>query len=593
MSLKLGKCVGEGGFGAVYIGMWHGQRCAVKRFYLREQDKLIKQEISHVKNLRHRHIIQFLAAETYEGSLVMITDFAEGGTLQSAIQGKRLGDGWVKKDQISKEIAKGLAYIHSNKIIHRDLKSGNVLLTQYLEVKLCDFGLAQIKINTASSHTSDRGSAEGTLRWMAPEVLALRPKYSTKSDMYALGMVMWEMAANCTTPFQYQRDNNVVIGFVRQGEREEIPEEAPMYYKSWIERCWEQDPSKRPEAADMFDENIDDVGYASGSQASTVSVTMSMSNLSVSTGESRSPGGSGSNGVNKFAARRGLPAYLAVELSKLEGEYADRATEMLSLFEDTSHYVPPPVVEELELMVTPVNQLLRDATQGQAESQYKLGRKYFQALGVEPDYGEAARLLGLAAASGHAEARYQYAQVVHLKEHALFDEGKAEIWLKQAAADGHALAKTLLYVVSKINDTVKEDNFAQHSRFLQKLDVKGDVMASYGLAILHFLFPPFKDIDIAIHYFERAAMRGLVESTFALASIYEEGEDVAPDLTKARQLHAHTASRWYVGGQYMLGMMLKDGRGGPRDRHKAAMLLRNSAQQGHPESEEALREMNL
>ncbi|KAF9158696.1 hypothetical protein DFQ26_007348 [Actinomortierella ambigua] len=374
MSLRLGKCVGEGGFGAVYIGMWHGQRCAVKQFHLRGQDKLIQQEIAHVKNLRHRHIIQFLATETYEGSLVMITDFAEGGTLQSAIQDKRLGEGWAKKDEIAKEIAKGLAYIHSNKIIHRDLKSGNVLLTRHLEVKLCDFGLAQVKIKTASYHTNNQTSAAGTLRWMAPELLTLRPKYSFKSDIYALGMVMWEMAAECTVPFQEQGDNSIIADLVRKGEREEIPEDTPTDYQSWIERCWEQEPSKRPDAADMFNEDMDDVGYASGSQASTVSITRGMSNLSTSTGGSRAPPNSGGSARISFTPRPGLSARLAARLSTLEGEYAERAREMLNLFDGTLYVIPPLIVEELELMVTPVDQLLDDAKDGDAGAQYKLGR---------------------------------------------------------------------------------------------------------------------------------------------------------------------------------------------------------------------------
>ncbi|KAG0250204.1 mitogen-activated protein kinase kinase kinase 9 [Actinomortierella ambigua] len=387
----------------------------------------------------------------------MITDFAEGGTLQSAIQGKRLGDGWVKKDQISKEIAKGLAYIHSNKIIHRDLKSGNVLLTQYLEVKLCDFGLAQIKINTASSHTSDRGSAEGTLRWMAPEVLALRPKYSTKSDMYALGMVMWEMAANCTTPFQEQRDNNVVVGFVRQGDREEIPEKTPMDYRLWIERCWEQDPSRRPDAADMFDENIDDVGFASESQVSTVSITMSMVDRGGLTRESEAPigsgniGGSGNSDTTKSAAPHGLSANLLAKLSTLEGDDAERVRGMLSIFEGTSYNVPPPIVEELELIVTSGEQLLRDAKLGDVDAHYKLGRKYIQALGVEPRYESGKKLLELAASQGHAEARFQYSLMICFR-HAT---GSDDDWLEEAAADGHASAATLLHFARNVGISKK------------------------------------------------------------------------------------------------------------------------------------------
>ncbi|KAG0260471.1 hypothetical protein DFQ27_003499 [Actinomortierella ambigua] len=551
MSLKLGKCVGEGGFGAVYIGMWHGQRCAVKKFHLRGQDKLIQQEIAHVKNLRHRHIILFLATETYEGSLVMITDFAEGGTLQSAILDRRLGDGWVKKDEIAKEIAKGLAYIHSNKIIHRDLKSGNVLLTRHLEVKLCDFGLAQVKINTASSHTSNQASAAGTLRWMAPELLTLRPKYSTKSDTYALGMVMWEMAADCTVPFQEQGDNSIIADLVRKGEREDIPEETPADYKSWIERCWEQDPSKRPEAAEMLDENMDDVGYASGSQASMVSLTTSMSNLSTSTERSRAPGSGSSSGSIKLTARPGLSARLAARLSTLEGEYAERVTEMLSLFDGTMYVIPSRIVEELELMVTPVDQLLDDAKHGDAGAQYKLGRKYLQALGVEPDFEEGTRLLAQAADQGHAEALFRRALAMALRPGTPSDAeiDMVEGWLQRSSDDGHVLANTLLFIARQTKQSKDGEFSAEATKVLEAREVGGD-----GIASLFLGFPSFEKDDYgkAAHYMQRATMRGQVE-----------------------------------------GEMHREGRGVSRDELKAATLFRRAAAQGDSNSKKALRDIKM
>ncbi|KAF9155997.1 hypothetical protein DFQ26_009510, partial [Actinomortierella ambigua] len=589
MSLKLGKCVGEGGFGAVYIGMWHGQRCAVKKFHLRGQDKLIQQEIAHVKNLRHRHIILFLATETYEGSLVMITDFAEGGTLQSAILDRRLGEGWVKKDEISKEIAKGLAYIHSNKIIHRDLKSGNVLLTRHLEVKLCDFGLAQVKISTATYHTNNQTSAAGTFRWMAPELLTLRPKYSFKSDMYALGMVMWEMAADCTVPFQEQGDNSIIADLIRKGEREDIPEETPADYKSWIERCWEQDPSKRPEAAEMLDENMDDVGYASGSQASMVSLTRSMSNLSTSTGGSRVPSSGG--GRIKFTARLGLSARLAARLSTLEGEYAERVKDMLSLFDDTMNVIPPPIVEELELMVTPVDQLLDDAEDGDAEAQYKLGRKYLQALGVEPDFEEGTRLLAQTADQGHAEALFRRALAMTLRTTSPSDAVRdmVEGWLQRASDDGHVWANTLLFIAHQTKKSKDGEMSSEAMKVLEAREVGGDGMASIFIGSKSYGV----DFNKAAQYLERAAMRGYVEGACLLAALYIDGRGVDNDLDKARKLASHAASRWDPTGQFLLGTMFHEGVGVSRDEHKAALLFRRSAAQGDSNSEEALRDMKM
>ncbi|KAF9973200.1 hypothetical protein BGZ73_003586 [Actinomortierella ambigua] len=583
MSLQLGKCVGEGGFGAVYIGMWHGQRCAVKRFYLRGQDNLIQKEIELVKHLRHRHIIQFLATERYEGSLVMITDFAEGGTLQSAIQDKRLGDGWTKKDEIYKEIAKGLAYLHSNKILHRDLKSGNVLLTKYLEVKLCDFGLAQVKINTASSRTSTQTSAEGTLRWMAPEALALRPKYSTKSDMYSLGMVMWEMASDCTTPFREQRDNFVVVGYIRQGEREEIPDETPAEYRTWIERCWEQDPNNRPEAAKMFNESIDDVGYASSSQASMVSVTMDKP----IPGES-SKGSKTSNRRSRFYARK-LPSRpeLAAKLEALEGEYDARIKDILSIF-DNAGDVPDSVIEELELMVTPVDELLAGVNRGNAEAQYKLGRKLLQALGVEPNFDKAKRLLLQAADHGHVGA---HMQIICLTDRDEIEKSRKDRWISMAIAQGHPWGDTMRRLCSM--DSVESLIDSIHLETLREREARGDMVASIGLVGAHLSTSSAKSIEKARYYLERMTMRGLSIGASKLGQMYEEGEGVAVDLAKARKLYLHASSRWEPFGQVKLGKMFRDGRGVPRDKSKALILFYRSAGQGCPDGQSALEEMNV
>ncbi|KAG0231686.1 hypothetical protein BGW42_008701 [Actinomortierella wolfii] len=84
-----------------------------------------------------------------------------------------------------------------------------------------------------------------SVRWMAPELINTSPRYSIKSDMYALGMVMWEMAANCTTPFRHKTDDTSV---------KELPPDVPDEYRKWIEYCWEHNPEKRPEAHEIAKE---------------------------------------------------------------------------------------------------------------------------------------------------------------------------------------------------------------------------------------------------------------------------------------------------------------------------------------------------
>ncbi|KAG0247653.1 hypothetical protein DFQ27_001776, partial [Actinomortierella ambigua] len=119
-----------------------------------------------------------------------------------------------------------------------------------MEVKLCDFGLAVVK-KSIGSHTTE--VMRGTVRWLAPELLrAAKPSYTNKSDIYALGMVMWEMAAMCTLPFKTIDNNFVVAEAVHGGEREKLPDSTPPDYQHWVELCWRQDLANRPQAHEVI-----------------------------------------------------------------------------------------------------------------------------------------------------------------------------------------------------------------------------------------------------------------------------------------------------------------------------------------------------
>ncbi|KAF9968338.1 hypothetical protein BGZ73_000141, partial [Actinomortierella ambigua] len=154
--------------------------------------------------------------------------------------------------RLAHEIARGLEFIHQENVLHRDLNSMNVLLTRHMEVRLADFGSAKVRnmAGTASRNSRSDKELKGKLRWAAPELLLTTElTYSAKSDVYRLGMVMWEMAANCTQPFRDQADDALVAQAVKNGSREVLPEDTPASYHEMVERCWHQDPVHRPEAS--------------------------------------------------------------------------------------------------------------------------------------------------------------------------------------------------------------------------------------------------------------------------------------------------------------------------------------------------------
>lgn len=166
----------------------------------------------------------------------------------------------------------GMNYLHLCSIMHRDLKSGNVLLDAHGTVKISDFGLSCVlEIGHASA---DLTAETGTYRWMAPEVIRHEP-YSTKADVYSFGVVLWEMITKDQpfrgmTPIQGRlcdlylghngnlgaNDDHMDIfslypaaafAVARQQMRPALPRHTPLKIGELVEHCWHQDPSRRPD----------------------------------------------------------------------------------------------------------------------------------------------------------------------------------------------------------------------------------------------------------------------------------------------------------------------------------------------------------
>ncbi|KAF9977543.1 hypothetical protein BGZ73_005672 [Actinomortierella ambigua] len=295
-SLCVGTRIGKGAHGSVYHAHWHGRKVAIKKFTMSQaeasRESAIPEEVRLLKSLRDRHIIQFYGTTEHEGQLVLVMEYADGGSLTEAIKQYKLD--WPNKARIAQEMARGLAFIHRRSVLHRDLKSMNVLLTRHMEVKLCDFGMATVNEHSISKSASP---VKGTHRWMAPELFVAKPIYSTKSDMFAFGTVMWEMVANCTRPFRDHLDCLMAVNLVRSGVREELPDDTPEDYRRWVERCWDQDPDKRPEANEMV---TADEGTAIDSEVerSENFLTLSMGVSSMSLHPFTNDSINGTSGVN-------------------------------------------------------------------------------------------------------------------------------------------------------------------------------------------------------------------------------------------------------------------------------------------------------
>ncbi|GMJ08229.1 hypothetical protein HRI_004492100 [Hibiscus trionum] len=188
--------IGEGGFGCVYKGrLPDGRFVAVKRLKAGsgQGDREFKAEVEIISRIHHRHLVSLVGYCIAENQRLLIYDFVGNQTLEHHLHGKDMPVlEWPKRVKIAVGAAKGLAYLHEDcqpRIIHRDIKSANILLEDDFEAQVADFGLARLN-DTSQTHVSTR--VMGTFGYLAPEY-ASSGKLTDRSDVFSFGVVLLEL----------------------------------------------------------------------------------------------------------------------------------------------------------------------------------------------------------------------------------------------------------------------------------------------------------------------------------------------------------------------------------------------------------------
>ncbi|XP_013584792.1 PREDICTED: putative proline-rich receptor-like protein kinase PERK11 [Brassica oleracea var. oleracea] len=188
--------IGEGGFGCVFKGILsEGKPIAIKQLKSISADgyREFKAEVEIISRVHHRHLVSLVGYCICEQHRFLIYEFVPNNTLDYHLHGKDLPVlEWTRRVKIAIGAAKGLAYLHEDchpKIIHRDIKSSNILLDDEFEAQVADFGLARLN-DTAQSHISTR--VMGTFGYLAPEY-ASSGKLTDRSDVFSFGVVLLEL----------------------------------------------------------------------------------------------------------------------------------------------------------------------------------------------------------------------------------------------------------------------------------------------------------------------------------------------------------------------------------------------------------------
>ncbi len=248
--LKFGKELGKGTFGIVYQGIWRHNDVAIKQLLVNnlssDATDEFKAETAIMARLHSPNIVQLYGC-CFNPHYCIVMEYMPKGSLFNVLHSKQ-DLTWSNRIRIAVDMAKGLAFLHQEHILHRDIKSLNVLLGEHFNAKLSDFGLSKAKTETQSTSTSK--GAVGTFAWMAPELCFEEEGCTKASDIYSLGITLWELTSR-KIPFKKVAKPALIPMKAQQGVRDEIPADCPAKLASLIRACWETEPAKRPDADEV------------------------------------------------------------------------------------------------------------------------------------------------------------------------------------------------------------------------------------------------------------------------------------------------------------------------------------------------------
>ncbi|KAF9171076.1 hypothetical protein BGX21_010667 [Mortierella sp. AD011] len=559
----MGQTMDESTQGVVNREVWRGQRVVIKKSHQdQDVDESLRREAAILKDLADKHIIQFYAVE--ENPFRLIMEDAEGGSLKKVIENAFPSLLWEHKRRIAGEIAHGLSYIHSQGIIHCDIKSPNIFLTKKLEVKIGDFGCAM-----TTTDKKNKTPSCGTLEWKAPEFRLDATAYSSKSDIYALGIVMWEMASG-----NEPRDRRQVL----EEKLENIPED----YLVVMQSCWDLDPMCRPEAQDLsimkyergLEEEFERYLLAvwdndMSRQAFNITVAHStLSDLKVDFDVQKKTVKFTLMRLNDpIAFKYGSTAECLLESAN---KGCDRSKAALAL----NYYEAGRYTEALAL----ARQVRRIPV-----ACYVMGEMYRHGHGVDQNEGEARRLhhdaakggfprsqvlmahgcgqaghhseavywYRMAAVGGDLDGQYNFGERTYNGRGVPSDRKEGEHWLRKAADRGNMYAMAAMGVVCV--------DLEDYSEAMQWCLRAGDPISHYRIGVLYFNgWDTEPNCAAAMKWFEKAADQRCGLAAFALAEMYRKGEMVEKDINKAMELYRRGDEYGHIESANSLAVLLKE-----------------------------------
>ncbi|KUF90612.1 serine/threonine-protein kinase drkD [Phytophthora nicotianae] len=242
--LQIEEMIGQGAFGTVHRAKWRGTAVAVKilvcQYLTADILEEFEAEVQIMSILRHPNICLLMGACLEPPTRCLVIEYLPRGSLWNVLRQDVVID-LGKQYGFARDTALGMNYLHSFQppILHRDLKSPNLLVDSSYALKISDFGLARVR-----AHFQTMTGNCGTTQWMAPEVLAAE-KYTEKADVFSYGVVVWETVTR-QCPYEGLTQIQAALGVLNNNLRPTVPENCPPLFKKLMTQCWVSSPEQRP-----------------------------------------------------------------------------------------------------------------------------------------------------------------------------------------------------------------------------------------------------------------------------------------------------------------------------------------------------------
>ncbi|KAK6493846.1 tyrosine-protein kinase TXK-like isoform X1 [Huso huso] len=249
--LSIMKELGSGQFGVVRLGKWRALcKVAIKTINegsMSEEDFI--EEAKVMTKLSHPKLVQLYGVCIQQKPICIVTEFLENGCLLNYLRQRQ---GCLKKEfmlAMCQDACEGMEYLETNGFIHRDLAARNCLVSKKQVVKVCDFGMTRYVLD--NQYISSTGS-KFPVKWSPPEVFHYN-KYSSKSDVWSFGVLMWEIFTEGRTPFE-NKSNSEVVDEITRGHRLYRPHLASQTIYKVMYSCWHEKPESRSSFAELLEE---------------------------------------------------------------------------------------------------------------------------------------------------------------------------------------------------------------------------------------------------------------------------------------------------------------------------------------------------